>query len=283
MSNELIKQEPVSIVSVNPQELISQAIDKNLPIETLERLLVMRRELKAEFARDEYFRAMAVFQKECPVIEKTKKVYDKYGKLRYRYAPLDKILLQVKDLLQKNGFSYTIKTIQDKDSVTAICYAHHELGHTEETSFQVPIDKEAYMNVAQKVASALTFAKRYSFCDAFGILTGDVDDDSGYTGEPESKPAQNKTTQNKPVQKKAEVKTGFGAASEECKGMFQAIMALLREKQNNQDIFSTKDRIEIKKKADAVISDIKALTELYKVVNKITAEKRAGIKNGGKQ
>src|SRR3990167_3791525 len=38
------------------------------------------------------------------------------------------------------------------------------------------------MNAAQKVASALTYAKRYAFCNAFGILTGDADDDARLTG-----------------------------------------------------------------------------------------------------
>ena len=46
------------------------------------------------------------------------------------------------------------------------------------STFKVPIDKEGYMNAPQKFASALTFAKRYAFCNAFGILTGDEDDDS---------------------------------------------------------------------------------------------------------
>jgi hypothetical protein len=33
------------------------------------------------------------------------------------------------------------------------------------------------MNEQQKYASALTFAKRYSFCNSLGILTGDEDTD----------------------------------------------------------------------------------------------------------
>ena len=50
----------------------------------------------------------------------------------------------------------------------------------------MPVDAGAYMNEAQKAASALTFAKRYSFCNAFGILTGDEDDDSVVSGDKET-------------------------------------------------------------------------------------------------
>jgi hypothetical protein len=172
-----------SIQTVDPQSLISQAIAKNLPIETMEKLLAMRRELKAEMARDAYFADLALFQKACPIIEKTKRVHDKGGKLRYKYAPLESIILQIRDLLEQYGFSYTIKTEQDKDSVTAICVSHHKLGHSEETRFRIPIDHKAFMNAAQKVASALTYAKRYAFCDAFGIMTGDEDDDANITDQ----------------------------------------------------------------------------------------------------
>ena len=68
-----------------------------------------------------------------------------------------------------------------------ICEAHHVLGHTEETQLIVPIDFSSYMNEIQKVASAVTYGKRYAFCDAFGIMTGDEDDDSIIAGEVEQK------------------------------------------------------------------------------------------------
>lgn len=169
---------------VDPQALIARAIDKNLPIESMERLLAMRRELRAEWARDQYFSALAKFQKQCPIIGKSKKVNDKYGKHRYSYSPLEVIVEEVRDALEANGFSYTTATEQTPDSVTAICNAHHTAGHTESTRLTVPIDHEAYMSAPQKVASALTYATRYAFRNVFGIMTGDEDDDAISAGEP---------------------------------------------------------------------------------------------------
>ena len=57
-----------AITAVDPQALLAQAIDKGMPVESMERLLAMRREMKAEYARDQYFKALAGFQHECPVI-----------------------------------------------------------------------------------------------------------------------------------------------------------------------------------------------------------------------
>lgn len=167
-----------ALIQISPEVLIAQAIDKGVPVETMERLLAMRRELKAEQSKEAYDRAMSAFQSECQTIEKTKKVLNKDKTVRYAYAPIEAIVEQVKPLLQKHGFSYTIDAPVDENSVTAICKTTHELGHSTTSSFKIPIDKDSYMSAPQKFASALTFAKRYAFCNAFGILTGDEDDDT---------------------------------------------------------------------------------------------------------
>ncbi len=178
VKNNTIVQEEKTLVPINPESLISKAIQKNVPIETMERLLAMRRELKEEWAREEYFKALSIFQQACPPIPKKKEVYDKFDVLRYRYAPLDVIIETIKDSAEENGFSHTVQARQEKDSVTAICTIHHKAGHSESSEFTIPIDFKAYMNVAQKVASALTYAKRYAFNNAFGIMTTDEDDDA---------------------------------------------------------------------------------------------------------
>lgn len=170
-------------VTVDAQGLLEKAVEKGLPIEQMERLLVMRRELRAEWARDQFFCALSLFQRDCPVIAKDKEVYMD-GKKRYSYAPLDQIVAQVKEALQSHGFSYVIKTSQTEKAVTSICIVHHVDGHQEETQFTIPMDPKAYMNESQRVASAMTYSKRYAFCNAFGIMTGDSDDDSGATGDP---------------------------------------------------------------------------------------------------
>jgi len=159
--------------------LIGQAISKGASIETLEKLLAMRKELKAEQAREAYTEAIATFQSECPVIKKDKSVMNKDGKsIRYKYAPLDSIVSQVKKPLAEAGLSYSFDEKKDDKTITAICKITHKLGHSEISSFQIPIGAEEYMSDPQKHGARITFAKRYAFCNALGILTGDEDSDA---------------------------------------------------------------------------------------------------------
>lgn len=175
--------------------MVQRAIDKGVPVETMERLLAMYEKLQARQAKADFDRALASFQAECPTIQKTKKVMNKDGRsVRYQYAPLEVIVQQVKSLLQLHGFSYTVDAEVEPGLVRATCKATHQAGHSQTSTFSVPIDKDAYMNPAQQCASALTFAKRYAFCNAFGILTGDEDDDSISSHEDSKKKTQSSQT-----------------------------------------------------------------------------------------
>lgn len=181
MKDQQLQTQTQNVVS--PEMMISSAIEKGLPVETIEKLLDMRDRLKAEQAREAFFVALSNFQKICPIINKTREVKDKGGGIRYRYATLDDIVKQVSPLLTENALSYTIKA-EFKDSfIIAACEVHHTKGHKETSVFPVPIEEEAFMNNAQKSGSALTYAKRYAFCNAFGILTGDTDDDANSSGK----------------------------------------------------------------------------------------------------
>jgi uncharacterized protein YqgV (UPF0045/DUF77 family) len=168
------------IADHSPEALLAAAIERQLPVESIERLLAMRRELKAEWARERYFESLAAFQRECPEIEKTTAVPNKDGTPRYYYAKLGDIVQQVKDILAEHGFSYTVHPTDESVEgwVTAKVVAHHRDGHDEESSMSVPIDPEAYMNAPQKVAAARTFATRYAFLGVLGIVAVDEDDDA---------------------------------------------------------------------------------------------------------
>ena len=162
------------------EALIALAIEKNVSVDTMERLLAMRRELKAEWAKEEFDKAMSAFQAECPIIKKTKGVKTDSGDLAYKYAPLECIVEQVKDFLSKHGFSYCVDQPEAKPGYIKVALTvKHTCGHSEVTSVALPLgNKTRLMSQTQVEAAALTFAKRYAFCNAFGILTGDEDTDA---------------------------------------------------------------------------------------------------------
>ncbi len=165
--------------NVSIEAVIQNAIDKGVPVETMERLLGMRRELKAEAAKESYNRAMADFQAECPTIVKTKGVTTRDGDIAYKYAPIESIVSQVQPYLQKYGFSFSTTMELKENGVRVVCKVTHRDGHSEESPMEVPLGtKTQIMSDTQVTAAASTFAKRYAFCNAFGILTGDEDNDA---------------------------------------------------------------------------------------------------------
>jgi hypothetical protein len=174
-----IKKE--SLPETQVDNLISQAITSNASVETMEKLLAMRRELKAEWSKERFDEAMSKLQGEMPIIEKNEAVKnkpEKGGGTRYKFAPIDEIVKIAGPIIAANGFSYLIKTETKGNVIRVVVIPKHINGHSEETEFEVPIDPTAFMTEQQKYASALTYAKRYAFCNAFGIMTGDKDDDS---------------------------------------------------------------------------------------------------------
>lgn len=178
--------------SPSVEMLISQAVEKGLPVETMERLFTLREKIKGEQAREAFVESMSSFQSVCPIIEKTKKVMNKDGQsVRYQFAPLDAIAKQIQKPLADNGLAYKWTVKNSEGLIAATCIVYHKLGHSEESSFEIPIDKEGFMTAPQKVASALTFAKRYSLINALGISTGDEDTDATDVGK-EKEPVSDK-------------------------------------------------------------------------------------------
>ena len=253
-----------------PEALIARAIDRGVSIETMEKLLAMRRELKEEAAKEAYFGALASFQAACPEIGRDKQVNDKHGTPRYRYAPIERIVAAVKAALAHNGFSYVLASEQDEVSVTGLCVSHHIDGHTETTSFKVPIDKDAYMNEPQKFASARTFAQRYAFKGAYGIQTGDDDDDANQIelegradneqSEPVRPPVRLSADKPKPMDGLTKVRPEVESAR---RRVIDHLHALVSEK-----IYTLKDAKEIEQKANrmSVLVPASAIAELAKLL-----------------
>jgi hypothetical protein len=179
-------------LSFNAETLISQAITAKADVGTMERLLAMRKTLKDEWAKEQFDKAMAAFQSECPIIKKTKTVKTKSGEKAYSYAPLEQDVIQVKPLLIKYGFSYSFLTETKEKTVKATCIAKHKDGHSEPSSMEVPNgNKTAVMSDSQVTAAAISFAKRYAFLNVFGIIVGDEDNEELLPKDKEIKDATN--------------------------------------------------------------------------------------------
>lgn len=252
-SKGVVKLENKIITQNSAEMLISKAIDKDVNVDTMERLMKMRRELKAEYAKEEFDKAMANFQMDCPEVKKTKEVKTKSGQVAYRYAPIEVIVRQVKEVLQRNGFSYSIQTETEPGKVKSICIVKHIAGHSESYNMEVPLgNKTQVMSDSQVVAAAATFSKRYAFCNAFGILTGDEDDDGKSTDY---------KIDNTPPKKSApkDIKTTIRDAIKFAKTTSHVIT--IDEKTSKSKKFDDKFKKEIHKLADNKVSEIENAKE----------------------
>ena len=159
--------------------LIQQAVEHGSGVETLERLLAMSKEVRAEQARAAWHNAMARFQAEAPAVNKTKKARVQTrtgGSYEYNYAPLEDLISAMRPVLARHGLSVVFKTSVDKTHVEASADVAHQDGHVESCKFAVPIDLESRMNAAQQVGSACTYARRYAYLSALGLSPEDDDD-----------------------------------------------------------------------------------------------------------
>ncbi len=172
------------MVKLDPQQLLAVALERGAGVETLERLVALAKDLHAVQAREAWNQGMAEFQRRCPAIKKTNTAQiatQRGGFYSYKYAALDEILEIIRPLLGELGFSvYWEHTKVEPQKVSVSCKIAHVLGHSESSGeVSMPIADSSDRsggNPAQKVGSALTYARRYSLLSVTGLAPEDDDD-----------------------------------------------------------------------------------------------------------
>jgi hypothetical protein len=165
------------MVRYDPSQLLSQAIDKGLGIETLERLMALQERWQANAAKAEFFEALARFQSLVPDILKKKKAYEAM------YAPLGDIDKVIKEPMRECGLSKRWEQQQDDSGkLIMTCIITHSAGHSERTSIG-PVDpgtleKTKAMNTIQQRGAVITYLQRYTLIGALGLTTADADIDA---------------------------------------------------------------------------------------------------------
>lgn len=164
--------------SFDLESIFKYAIEKGIGSESMKDLMAIRREINGELSKKAFDVAMAEFQAECPVVTKITGVPTSTGKMAYKFAPFEHVISTVKPYLQKHGFCYTLDT--DTESalgwVIAKCHVIHSSGHSMTSVAKFPLGtKTGIMSDTQVYASALTFASRRVFQNAFGIVCAGED------------------------------------------------------------------------------------------------------------
>lgn len=187
------KKERIPLANVqSPNDLIAIAIERDIDLEKLEKLLELRERWEKAEARKAFVAAMAAFKREAPsVLPKDATVYfeTRTGQTSYTHATLGSITNAITPALSKNGLSVSWETEQSTGSVKVICHVTHSMGHRETTALAGPPDNTGSKNVIQQIGSTVTYLQRYTMLAALGLATAD-DNDGGANPKPPAKVTQ---------------------------------------------------------------------------------------------
>lgn len=150
------------------------ALNPDLPVEKLEKLLEMQLRVRELEAREAYAAALSRLQPNLPVIQERGEVAG-----RYKYALWEDVISVITPLLASEGFSLSFRTSSTVDSVTVTGVLTHSKGHHEETSLTLPLDSSGNKAPVQAIGSSTSYGKRYTAGALLNLRMGETDDDGG--------------------------------------------------------------------------------------------------------
>ena len=168
------------IDQISPMHLVEMAINKDLDIEKLEKIMAMQVAMEDRQARKNFFLALSNFQSEIPVITKRGSASFDHrnggGKTEYSFGKLEDITEAIKPHLIPNGLSYRWEQKSyENGALDVTCIFTHMDGHSESTSMSAYPDESGKKNKIQQSASTISYLKRYTLTSAGGITVGDED------------------------------------------------------------------------------------------------------------
>jgi hypothetical protein len=160
--------------------LIQTAIKEKSGVDVMERLLKMKYEHEEREAAKLFHERFCDMQAELPVIQKTKTVENYSGEKMYSYAPLEKIVQEIKPYLKKHGFSYHWSEERIEAGMKRIHCHITGYGHSESAYVDLPIMSPSKVtNMVQQAGASITYGKRYSLIGILGIMADEDTDTSG--------------------------------------------------------------------------------------------------------
>lgn len=198
----------VGFPAINIGALIEKAVDAKAAVEVMERLQLMRKEIRAEQAEVEFDAAMKAFQSECGPIKKVKQGQNA------KYAPLEFIQSQIQQLKDRHGFSENFETDEatKPGEVIIYCEVCHVGGHKRRRKVVMPLPEKVRnrsgadcQNSSQQYMSAITYGKRAALVNAYGLVVAGEDTDCSTPQKPPGPAKATKKTLEFMIQQFADI------------------------------------------------------------------------------
>ena len=205
----------------NPLSLIALAIDKDIDIDRLSKLMDLSERWEKNEAKKAFVKAMTEFKKNPPKIYKDMLVefQTSKGKTSYTHASLGNAVASLTERLAEFGISsrWSPEIRDNKLFVTNILT--HELGHSESVTLSGPPDNSGTKNPIQAMGSTQTYLERYTFLANVGLATNEYEDD-GRQGQRIPIPVQNENGKtHNPINKEKELKRFARYTQKKCLGV----------------------------------------------------------------
>lgn len=149
---------------------------------TPENLAVVRTMMEME-AKRAFAEAFTRLQAALPKVQATVAVPNSNGTVRYRFAPFEAIMDQVRGPLAENGFTVSFSQRFEGDRMVETCTLMHAGGHSRSTDFAGRVGKgPPGCTETQADGAAGSYFKRFALCDALGIVISHLDNDARAEG-----------------------------------------------------------------------------------------------------
>jgi hypothetical protein len=186
-----VEQHPASDSTALIQMIERVALNPDIDIDKMERLLEMQERILDRNAKAAFTSALATMQPLLPVIDRKgnivihKKDMPKTAENVIQstpYALWEDINDAIRPFLSQYGFALSFRVKKDADRVEVTAILSHREGHSEETTLSLPMDSTGSKNNVQAIGSSTSYGKRYTAGALLNITSRGEDDDGKLAG-----------------------------------------------------------------------------------------------------
>jgi hypothetical protein len=174
------KRTPAKKVEQLPSDpmmtLLTTAIDKDLDISKIERLVELKKSMDADEAKKQYLMAMSVFQSLLEPIEMNGHVQymSNAGPVDYKYSEMADIKKAIQEPLKTAGLSYCFRPFMEGGIITVTTIISHSAGHQEEFELRSGIESNSIKGI-KSIQSTISYLKRYGLTLGLGLVGSEQD------------------------------------------------------------------------------------------------------------
>ena len=191
MTTELATREPQTLAIANSSDPVAGMLEAVIKqgvttqnVAALEQLVGLYERMQDRDAEKQFAIAFSALQADTPSIQAVKPVPSRDGTVKYRYAPYDVVMDEVRPLLVKHGFTVTFSTDYKDGRVIQECTLQHIGGHKRTNRSMARVGNgPPGSSEAQADGAASTYAKRKALCDCLNIIV-ETDTDARSEGAP---------------------------------------------------------------------------------------------------